>query len=165
MGPGYSVVLVLHVLASVVGFGALVMTGMFAHRARSGPGSAAASSVRRYFRPGVNWVARVVYAVPLLGLALVAMSHGSFDFGDPFVFIGLVLWGIAAAAAEVVVWPGERGVQRMVAGNWPRHDTGGQFRRQAEWIASDRLCRRVSAAAYGVAGVFVAAAVVMVVKP
>jgi uncharacterized membrane protein len=155
-GPGYSVLLVVHVAAAVVGFGALATTGLQAARARRGPGAPGAEGVRRYFQPGVNWPARAVYAVPVLGFALAADSHGAVMIGDGWVVAGLVLWLAAAVVAEAVVWPGERRIQAIVSIQW------GDPALRAEL---DRTCRQVAAASAVLAGVFVAAVVIMVAKP
>ncbi len=155
-GALYSVLLLAHVLASVVGFGALAVTGLQADRARRGPGQPGAAAVQRYFRPGVNWAGRALYAVPVLGFALVADSKGAFSSGDAFVVAGLVLWIAAVVTAELVVWPAERRIQVVVTERW------------ADEVARpvlDRDCLIVSATAAAVAGVFVLAVVVMVGKP
>ncbi|MGA2521068.1 MAG: hypothetical protein ABSG81_09655, partial [Acidimicrobiales bacterium] len=70
-GPLYATLLILHVLCAVVGFGATVLTGVQAARARRGPSSATADGVRRYFRPGANWAGRALYGVPVFGFALI----------------------------------------------------------------------------------------------
>lgn len=155
-GPGYSVLLVAHVTAAVVGFGALATTGLQAARARRGPGAPGAEGVRRYFEPGVNWPARVVYAVPVLGFALAADSNGAVMIGDGWVVAGLLLWLGAAVAAETVVWPGERRIQAIVSEQWDEPATRAEL---------DRTCRQVAAAAVVLVGVFVAAVVLMVAKP
>ena len=155
-GALYSVLLVLHVAAAVVGFGALAMTGVQAGRALRGPQQPGAEGVRRYFRPGVNWAGRALYAVPVLGFALVADSARSVDVGDGFVLAGLVLWGVAAAVAEAVVWPAERRIQVVVTTRW-----ADATARPA--LAGD--CARVRAWTSLLDVVFVAAVVVMVAKP
>ena len=155
-GPGYSVLLVAHVAAAVVGFGALATTGLQAARARRGPGVPAAEGVRRYFRPGVNWPARTVYAVPVLGFALAADSNGAVMIGDGWVVAGLLLWLAAAVAAEAVVWPGERRIQAIVSAQWDDPAIRAEL---------DRTCRQVTAASAVLVGVFVAAVVLMVAKP
>jgi hypothetical protein len=152
-GAGYSLLLVAHVAFAVVGFAALGVTGVQAARARGGPGSAGAESVRRYFRPGTNWVARTLYLVPLFGFALVAASHGAFAVSDGFVLAGLVLWAVAALAAELLVWPAERRIQRAIDDGWSGDRS---FRGD---------CTKVAVAASGLAAVFVAAVVLMVSKP
>ncbi|HMK63464.1 MAG TPA: DUF2269 family protein [Acidimicrobiales bacterium] len=155
-GPGYSVLLVLHVGAAFVSFGTLGLTGLQAFRARRGPDQPGALSLRRYFRPGVNWVGRLLYAVPVLGFALVADSDGAFAAADGWVVAGLLLWLAAAVVAEAVVWPGERRIQLLVSEQWDDPSSVGTLRLE---------CRRVAAASAALAGVFVAAVVIMVGKP
>lgn len=155
-GPAYSVLLLLHVAAAVIGFGALAVTGIQAARLRTGWGGAGSPSVRRYFRPGVNWPGRALYAVPVFGFSLLADSGGAFGAGDGWVEAGLVLWLVAAGVAEIVVWPGERRIQRLVT---EQPDDPGTAR------SLDRECRRVLAGAGLLTGVFLAATVIMVAKP
>jgi uncharacterized membrane protein len=155
-GPAYSIVLILHVVCAVVGFGAVATTGVQAWRARGGLDSPSAESVRRYFKPGVNWAARLLYGVPLFGFLLLALSHGTFDTADGWVTAGLLLWLVAAGVAELVVWPGERDIQRSLADAPPTGAPGPGL---------VRTCRHVAAGAGLLAVVFLAATVLMVGKP
>ena len=91
----------------------MVVAGAYAWALRrSGPGS---EPVRRYYRPGVNWAGRVLFLVPVLGVALMAMSHGDWSFGDGWIAIGLALWAGVAVVAEMALWPAERRLQEAVA--------------------------------------------------
>lgn len=155
-GALYSILLLVHVAVAVVGFGAVVLTGVQAGRARRGPGQPGAEAVRRYFRPGVNWAGRALYAVPVVGVALVADSGGAFDASDGFVVAGLVLWLMATVLAEALVWPAERRIQAVVTERWDD---------PAVRPTLERDCLVARAAAAVVAGAFVAAVVVMVGKP
>ena len=155
-GALYSTLVVAHVLCAVVGFGAVVLTGVQAARARGGPSAPGAEGVRRYFRPGTNWAGRLVYGVPAFGFASIAASGGVWSPRDDFVVVGLVLWSVAALLAELVAWPGERRIQSLVTVSWDGPRQGSEL---------DRLCRRVRAAAVAVAGLFVVAVVVMVARP
>jgi uncharacterized membrane protein len=146
----YDLVLLAHVLTALIGLGAIVVAaGCALALSRSGPAS---EPLRRYYRPGVNWAGRVLVLVPVFGVALIAMSHGEWSFSDPWVGIGLVLWLVVAAVAELVLWPAERRLQEVVgapsAGTDPRS-----------------LCLRLVAVAAVLALVLVAATVVMVAKP
>ena len=154
--PGYSILLVLHVAAAVIGFGAVATTGLQAARARRGPAARGADGVRRYFRPGVNWPGRALYAVPVLGFALAADSNGAVKLGDGWVVAGLLLWLAAAAVAEAVVWPGERRMQAIVSERWDDPALGAELQ---------RTCLQVSAGSAALVGVFSAAVVIMVAKP
>jgi uncharacterized membrane protein len=109
----YDVILLAHVLAAVVGLGAVVIAGANAWALRrSGPETEA---LRRYYRPGVNWAGRILFLVPVLGFVLMAMSHGDWSFSDSWITIGLALWAVVAVGAEMYLWPAERRLQVAVA--------------------------------------------------
>jgi uncharacterized membrane protein len=153
-GAGYEVVVLAHVLAAVIGFGAVGVAGAYALvLGRRGPTS---ESVVRYYRPGVNWAGRVLFVVPILGFVLIGMSSstpGGYALSDGWVMVGLLLWAVAALAAEMVLWPTERGLQQLVAtGEW-------------EESAHRSLTRRMAWTSGVLMGIFVAAMVVMVAKP
>jgi cytochrome bd-type quinol oxidase subunit 2 len=149
-GAPYDLVLLAHVLTALVGLGAVVVAGAYALALRrSGPAS---ESVRRYYRPGVNWAGRVLFLVPVLGVALVVMSRGDWSFSDVWVAIGLMVWAVVALAAEMVLWPAERRLQAAVGDPSSAPDLGGQ-------------CARAAAVAAVLAILLVVAAVVMVAKP
>lgn len=109
----YDIVLLAHVLAAVIGFGVVAVAGSNALALRR-PGPRP-EALRRYYRPGVNWAARSLFVVPLLGVALVAMSGGDWSYREGWVLGGLALWALAALLGELVLWPGERALQEMVA--------------------------------------------------
>ncbi len=158
---GYTLLLLVHVAAAVVGFGSLLLTGVFAARAIKGPSGSGAQSVRRYFRPGVNWAGRTLYLVPVFGFALLGDSKGVFDSSDGFVVAGLGLWLTAAVVAEAVVWPAERRIQGVVSDE----DAWRTGEAETEAKAFLRDCRRVLFASSLLGAVFVIAVVVMVGKP
>jgi Predicted integral membrane protein (DUF2269) len=150
-GAAYDLVLLAHVLAALVGFGTVAVAGIFALiLVRRGPVS---ESVRRYYRPGVNWAGRILFLVPVLGIVLVVMSRGAWSFADAWIGIGLVLWAGTAMAAEMVLWPAERQLQALVA--------AGSF----DGTEHRALGHRVTAVAAAMMVVLVVAAVVMVAKP
>ncbi|HVA02364.1 MAG TPA: DUF2269 family protein [Acidimicrobiales bacterium] len=155
-GALYTILLMVHVLCAVIGFGTMVVTGVQAGRARRGPSTPGADAVRRYFRPGVNWAGRALYGVPVFGFALIAASDGAFRSGDGFVVVGLMVWLVAALLAELVVWPGERRIQVELTRRWGEADRAG---------ALDRDCRQVSGAAVVLGVLFVVATVIMIGKP
>jgi len=150
-GAAYDLVLLAHVLAALVAFGAVAVAGLSALTLlRTG---ASSESIRRYYRPGVNWAGRILFLVPVLGVALVAMSGGAWSYADGWIGLGLALWAVAASAAEMVLWPAERQLQEAVTG--AAFDAGAQR----------GLCLRVAGVSAGLLVVFVVATVVMVSKP
>jgi hypothetical protein len=148
--PAYDVVLLAHVLSALVGFGSVVVAGLYALAfERSSPPTEA---VRRYYRPGVNWAGRVIYLVPVFGAALIAMSNGDWSYADHWVAIGLGLWAMAAVVAELALWPAERRLQAVVADPSSATDLRSQ-------------CLRVAFVAGFLFVVLVVASAVMVAKP
>ncbi|MGH9079862.1 MAG: hypothetical protein ACRDYE_07290 [Acidimicrobiales bacterium] len=146
----YDIILLAHVLSALAGFGVVVVAGASALALRrAAPPSEA---LRRYYRPGVNWAGRTIFLVPVLGVALVAMSGGDWSYSQAWVLGGIMLWAVAALTAELVLWPGERALQVGVGDLVPPPDLG-------------RRCLAVAASAGGVSALLVAAAVLMVAKP
>jgi len=108
-----------------------------------------------YYSPGVNWVARILYLVPVLGFTLLAMSGGAFGVDDTWVRWGIGLWVVAIVCAEGLLWPAERRVQDQLA------SVGGGP------VAPELLaaCRTTYLAASVVISVLLAAIVLMVARP
>ncbi len=116
-GAAFDLVLLLHAGSAVVGLVTTVTAAATGNRLRRVLSSTAPvpEAVRRYFRPGFNWAGRVVYAVPVLGFALLAMSHGAYTLGDGWVVAGLALFAGVALLCEGVAWPAERRLQAALA--------------------------------------------------
>jgi len=171
---GYDVILLAHVLAAAVGLGALAIAGANAWALRrSGPDP---EPIRRYYRPGVNWAGRVLFLVPVLGLALMAMSHGDWSFSDGWIEIGLTLWALVAVSAEMYLWPAERRLQAAVSrltalspvdggGDGAADAAGGSRPEGEDGTDLGAECLRVVVLASTLSVALVVAAVVMVAKP
>jgi hypothetical protein len=161
---GYDVVLLAHVLAALVGLGAVVVAGAYALALRrSGPGS---DAVRRYYRPGVNWAGRVLFLIPVLGLALMAMSGGDWTFSDTWITIGLTLWAAVAVVAEMALWPAERRLQAAVSSPPTPADLPSSVAGLPSTTAElRRECLRVAGLSAALSVVLVATGVIMVAKP
>ncbi|HEX7459056.1 MAG TPA: hypothetical protein VF279_00410 [Acidimicrobiales bacterium] len=159
----YDLVLLAHVLAAVVALVAVVAAGGFALALRGAlqTGRSPTDAVVRYYRPGVNWVGRVLFAVPVLGIVLIALSGGQWSWSDTWVSMGTGVWAVVAGVAEAVLWPGERHLQSVVAGRsggTPVEDPG----RTGAQAAS---CLRTGLVGLGLGVALVAVAVLMIVKP
>lgn len=149
----YDIILLAHVLSVIAGFGTVVVAGAYAWALRKpGPLSPA---VRRYYRPGVNWAGRSLFLIPVLGVTLVAMSHGDWTFSDGWITLGLILWAVAASVAEIALWPAERRLQALVSEPSPGSDGAGLR----------KGCLAVTGMAAGLVVLAIVASVVMVAKP
>ena len=124
-GAAFDVVLLLHVGCVVVGLVTTLTAATTAGRLRRLLRSPAPlpETLRRYFRPGVNWAGRFVYGIPVFGFALLAMSQGAYALGDGWVLAGLGIFAAVALLAEGVLWPAERRLQAAVAAAGAAADT------------------------------------------
>ena len=160
----YDLVLLAHVLTALVGLVAVVTAAGFALALRSAlrRGGPLPETVVRYYRPGINWVGRVLFAVPVLGAALIAMSAGEWSWSDAWVAMGLAAWAVVAMAAEAVLWPGERRLQEVVAvgaGAASDDDTGVRV------ADAGVRCLQLGLLGLGLGVALVAIGVLMVAKP
>jgi len=158
-GPAYDLLLVTHILAAVVGFGAIAAAGWAASTARRSPDPTGDESVRRFFKVGTDWPARVVFLVPVLGLGLLFGGDRSAAH-EPWPWIGLTLWTVAAGLATGLCWPAERRAQESLAA------LGGSAVPSDDVLRDFRdACHRIEVAAGAISICFLAAVVVMILQP
>jgi uncharacterized membrane protein len=113
-GTWYKVVLLLHVLCAIIGFGTVFLNGLYGREAkqRPGPGGAAitaanynVSKVAEYF----------IYAVFILGFALVGMSDKAWKFGQTWVWLAIVLYLVGIAVSHGILFPSARRMRDLSA--------------------------------------------------
>ncbi|HUZ11117.1 MAG TPA: hypothetical protein VMU76_13210 [Acidimicrobiales bacterium] len=165
-GPGYDVVLLLHLACVLIGLLTVVVSGVSAARlAAVPPGSRPGEALLRYYAPGTNWAGRAIYGVPVFGLALLAQSEGAFGLGQGWVLGGLLVWVLVAAAAEGLLWPTERRIRSLLAA-----PGAGPPARAATVTGTapgeiHRLCRRATGVSAALVVALVVGSVLMVVQP
>jgi uncharacterized membrane protein len=165
-GAAFDLVLLLHTAAAAVGLVSTVTAAATGSRLRRELRATAPlpEAVRRYFSPGVNWVGRVVYAVPVLGVALVAMSNGAYSFGDAWILAGMVLFAGVVLLCELVAWPAERRLKvALVAPDAGADTPTPALGRDATALRHDATA--LTRAAGTAAALLVVAVVVMVAQP
>ena len=70
----YKIVLVLHILAAILGFGSVMLNGVYASEVRRRPGPEGAAIADANYRVSFGVAMWFIYAVTVLGIALVGMS-------------------------------------------------------------------------------------------
>jgi hypothetical protein len=110
--------------------------------------------------------------VPVLGVALIAMSGGQWGYSDGWVTIGLGAWVVVAFVAEGGLWPAERRLQAEVATREAVDGAGARAPAEADGadgaaptVDPVAVCLRTGLLGIGLAVVLVAVAVLMVAKP
>ncbi len=100
----YNIVLVLHILCGIVGFGAVFLNGIYGQQAGARKGSEGlaisesnrlVSTVGEYF----------IYAVFLLGVALVLIGDDRWGFGDTWIWLSMVSFLAAIGVSHGMLNP------------------------------------------------------------
>jgi hypothetical protein len=107
----YKIVLVLHILCAIIGFGAVFLNGLYGQQAKSHQGAAGlaiaeanelVTKVGEYF----------IYAVFVLGIALVLIGDPVHKFGQTWIWLAMTLYLIALTISRTLLFPG---VRRLIA--------------------------------------------------
>lgn len=112
---GYKILLVLHILSVVIGFGGLFFQGVLLRRARRRPAGESLALIEASQAMSFSWAVWFVLVVPLFGIGLVASSRGTWSFQQGWVGSGLLLWVIAAGILTGMLRPNQIRIQGLLA--------------------------------------------------
>lgn len=110
----YDVLVGLHVVCAVIGFGAVAISGAYAAigrhigSARSRPETE--EEVRRYFASDSR-LEYLLLVAPVFGVAAMAVRPGGSEFGQLWAIGGIVVWVVAGGLLTAVVRPSERRIR------------------------------------------------------
>lgn len=155
-GDAYKVVLVLHLVTAIVGFGGVAVTGYFGAQAaarRGREGAAIGEAVEK----GYSFSEWFIYAVPVLGIVLVLLSEDVFTFSQLWVTLSFVLYIVAIGLYHGLHRPTVRRINAIL-----KETAGGS---QASAAQLDRLGKRAGAVGGALNLLTVAVVVLMVFKP
>ena len=109
-GFAYKLVLFLHILSAIVGFGGVVLNGLYGFHAKNRRGEGGLAIVETNF--AVSEVcAKFIYAVPVFGFLLVWLSDGSWAFRQTWLWLAVVIYAGALSLSHGVMKPT---VKRMI---------------------------------------------------
>lgn len=116
----YDILVGLHVVCAVVGFGAVAISGAYGAIGRRPGGSdggartgsdggartGSTEEVNRFFT-SPNRAEYLLVVAPLFGIAAMSVRPGGSEFGDLWAIFGFVVWVVASALLVGVVRPAE----------------------------------------------------------
>jgi len=111
-GTGYKILLLLHILCAIVGFGGVILNGLYAARARQRPPAEALAIMEANTFVSLKVAEVFIYLTALWGFGLVGMSDEAWDFGQTWVWLSIIVYGVALGLSHGVMQPK---VKRMVA--------------------------------------------------
>ncbi|MEA2827112.1 MAG: putative integral rane protein [Actinomycetota bacterium] len=159
MGPdsgAYKVVLVLHLMAVIIGFGGVVVTGYFgavAARQKGREGAAIGGAVEK----GYSFSEWFIYAVPVLGIVLILMSDDVFAFSQAWVGLSLLLYLVGIGLFHGLHRPTVRRINAIL-----KETAGGS---QASAAELDKLGAKAGMVGGLLNLITVAVVILMVFKP
>jgi uncharacterized membrane protein len=118
IGSGlYKFFLLLHLIAVVVGFGGVLLNGLYGAQAKQRPGPGGLAIVEANYWVSTKVAEIAIYLVPLFGFALIGLSDSGWKFSQTWISASLVLYVIGLANARLVLVPTQaRMIELMRAG-------------------------------------------------
>ena len=119
-GPGtnvYQLFLFLHIASAIVGFGAVVLNGVYAAKARQRPAPEAAAIMETNFQ--VSKIGEyAIYAVFVFGLVVAILGgrgdNAAVDFGDMWLGLSMGLYVVGIAISHAVMIPTHRRIVEVL---------------------------------------------------
>ena len=111
-GFAYNLFLLLHVLAAIVGFGGVLLNGVYAAKSRALPPDQALAVMETNAFVSMKVAEKAIYAVALFGVALVEVSDDVWSWSNRWVWLSLVLYVAAIGVSHGALGPA---VKEMLA--------------------------------------------------
>jgi uncharacterized membrane protein len=111
-GDLYNVVLVLHILASIIGFGGMFIAGFYGNESRNLPGREGLAVAQTTLKVTGQIPTVAVCAVPILGILLILMSEDTIKFSEMWVSLSFLLYFVLMGLATGLQVPT---IRKMVA--------------------------------------------------
>ena len=108
----YQLVLVLHILAVIIGFGGMFIAGFYGNEARNRPGREGLAVAETTLKVTSLIPTMAVYSVPILGILLILLSDDTWKFSEAWVGISMLLYIVLLVVAITQQVPG---IRKMLA--------------------------------------------------
>lgn len=107
---GFDLLLILHIVCVIVGYGAVAYDSLGAGQARRFAGAEAYAVAQAGYTTSAKAAQRFLYGVPVFGIAAVAASNGRFSFADLWVSLAFAVYVASLGALHGIVLPAQRRV-------------------------------------------------------
>jgi uncharacterized membrane protein len=110
----YKIVLLLHILCAIVGFGTVFLNGLYGAQAkrRPGPGGLAIQEANLFVSKIAEYF---IYAVFILGIGLVSMSDDAWKFSQTWVWLAMALYIVGIGVSHGVLFPNAKKMRDLAA--------------------------------------------------
>jgi uncharacterized membrane protein len=101
----YKALLVLHIVLVIVGFGAVVLNGVYGAQANKRGGVEALAITEANLFVSTKIAEICIYLVPLVGFALVGASDGAWTYSQTWVWLSIVLYVVGLGVSHAMILP------------------------------------------------------------
>jgi len=108
----YNLVLVLHILAVIIGFGGMFIAGFYGNEARDRPGPEGLAVAETTLKVTGRFPSIAVGAVPILGILLILMSDDTWKFSEAWISLSFLLYIVLMGLATGIQVPA---IRKLVA--------------------------------------------------
>lgn len=102
---GYRVFFLLHILAAIIGFGGVMLNGVYAARARKRPPAEGLAVMEVNSWVSFTIAEKAIWLVPIFGFGLVGLSDKIYKFSQTWVWLSLVIYLAAVAVSLLLLQP------------------------------------------------------------
>lgn len=110
----YKVVLLLHILTAIIGFGGVILNGVYAAEGQKRPGPGGRAIAEANYVVSVKWAESFIYAVPVFGVLLVLMSDSTWEWEQTWIWASLLLYAISLGISHSILIPGARKINALL---------------------------------------------------
>lgn len=164
----YKLLLVLHILSAIVGFGGVFLNGVYGMQAKNRRGREGLAVAEANFFVSTRFAEPAVYAVLVFGVLLVLTSDGALSFGDVWVSTAMGLYVIAVGLSHGVLVPNAKRMNELMgqlAGTGPTPPQGATAGPPPQAVELERRGKTVAIAGAVLDLLLVVVLFLMVWKP
>jgi uncharacterized membrane protein len=108
----YRLFFLLHILSAIIGFGGVILNGLYAQRARKRPPAEALAVVEDNAWVSIKVAEIFIYLTAVFGLGLVGLSDKVWEFSQTWVWLAIVVYVVALGISHGMLMPR---VKRLIA--------------------------------------------------
>jgi uncharacterized membrane protein len=102
---GYNLVLWLHIASAIIGFGGVMLNGLYAQRAQKRPPAEALAVMEDNAWVSLKVAEIFIYLTAVFGLGVVGLSDKAWKFSQTWVWLSLVIYVVALGVSHGLLQP------------------------------------------------------------
>jgi uncharacterized membrane protein len=108
----YRLFFLLHILSAIIGFGGVILNGLYAQRAKKRPPAEALAVVEDNAWVSMKVAEIFIYLTALFGFGLVGLSDQVWEFSQTWVWLAIIVYVVALGISHGMLMPR---VKRLIA--------------------------------------------------